>query len=143
MTREQFISNAVAWHGSAVGWQSALSRALGVDQRTIRRAVKDGPTDRLGAALMALLGNGVPVRVPAEWICGDGSDGVEYLVHTMSPRFLCAVLTDEEYDALPYQAEGDYQAGGQVLCAFQWIDRRPDDLAMWMERAADALETFI
>ena len=143
MTREQFISNAVAWHGSAVGWQSALSRALGVDQRTIRRAVKDGPTDRLGAALMALLGNGVPVRVPAEWICGDGSDGVEYLVHTMSPRFLCAVLTDEEYNDLPYQAEGDYQAGGQVLCAFQWIDRRPDDLAMWMERAADALETFI
>ncbi|HQS95075.1 MAG: hypothetical protein B7X90_01845 [Novosphingobium sp. 17-62-19] len=142
MTREEFISNAVAWHGSVIGWQSTLSRALDVDQRTIRRAVKDGPTDNVAAALLGLLGDGVPVRVPAEWICGDGSDGGEYLVHTMSPRFLCLVLTEDAWQAFEHQSEGDYQVGDSVLCAFQWIDRRPDNIAMWMERAADALEGF-
>lgn len=143
MTRQEFTSNAVAWHGSAVGWQSALARALNVEPRTIRRAVADGPSDRLAAALLALLGDGVPVRVPAEWICGDGSDGVEYLVHTMTPRFLCAVLGENEYEDFSHQSDGDYQVDDQWLCAFHWIDRRPENIAEWMERAADALETFV
>ncbi|WP_414902475.1 hypothetical protein ACMT1E_04395 [Sphingomonas flavalba] len=142
MTREEFISNGVAWHGSAVGWQSALARTLDVDARTIRRAVKDGPTDNLARRLLGLLGDGAPVRVPAEWICGDGSDGREYLVHTMSPRFLCLVLSEDEYDAFEPQSDGDYQVDEQWLCAFHWIDRRPDNLAQWMGRAADALEAF-
>lgn len=142
MTREEFISNAVAWHGSAIGWQAALARRLDVDQRTIRRAVKDGPTDRLAAALLRLLGDGVPVRVPAEWVCGDGSDGREYLVHTMAPRFLCLVLTEDEYDDFEHQTDGDYQVDDCWLCGFQWIDRRPENIALWMERAADALEGF-
>ena len=142
MTREEFTSNGVAWHGSAVGWQAALARALGVEPRTIRRAVADGPTDRLAAALMALLGDGVPVRVPAEWICGDGSDGCEYLVHTMSPRFLCLVLTEDEYEIFEHQSDGDYQVDDCWLCGFQWIDRRPENIAVWMERSADALDQF-
>ena len=142
MTREEFISNGVAWHGSAVGWQAALARALEVEPRTIRRAVADGPSDRLARALLRLLGDGAPVLVPAEWICGDGSDGREYLVHVMSPRFLCLVLTEGEYDAFEQQSDGDYQTGGAWLCGFHWLDRRPDDLAHWMERAADALERF-
>ena len=142
MTREEFISNGVAWHGSAVGWQSALAKALQVEPRTIRRAVADGPSDRLAAALLALLGDGVPVRIPAEWICGEGSDGVEYLVHTMAPRFFCAVLNQEEYVDFAHQSDGDYDVDDCVLCAFHWIDRRPENLAYWMERAADALESF-
>lgn len=141
MTRAEFISNGVAWHGSAVGWQSALSRSLGVDARTIRRAVADGPSDRLAAAMLALFGDTAPARVPAEWICGDGSDGLEYLVHTMSPRFLALVLTEEEY-AMRVQADGDYWTGTAWLAAFHWIDRRPDNLAYWMERASDALDGF-
>lgn len=143
MTREEFIANGVAWHGSAVGWQPALARALNVRSDTIRKAVKDGPSDGLARALLGLLGDGVPVRVPAEWICGDGSDGVEYLVHTLSPRFFCAVLNESEYDDFAHQSDGDYQVDGQWLCAFHWIDRRPDNLAYWMERAADALEMFL
>jgi len=142
MTREEFISNGVAWHGSAVGWQSAIAHALDIDTRTIRRAVKDGPSDKLARALLALLGDGAPVRVPAEWICGDGSDGREYLVHLISPRFACLILTEEEYGAFEYQSDGDYQVDSQWLCAFHWMDRRPDNLSQWMERAADALEEF-
>ncbi len=142
MTREEFISNAVAWHGSAIGWQSALARAIGVDPRTIRRAVKDGPSVEVAAGLMALFGDSAPARVPAEWICGDGSDGREYLVHTLSPRFLCLVMTEDEYENFDHQRDGDYQVGGSWLCGFHWIDRRPDNLAMWMEHAADALEGF-
>lgn len=140
MTREEFISNGVAWHGSAVGWQAALARALEIDQRTIRRAVKDGPSDKLARALLRLLGEGVPVRVPAEWIRGEGNDGYEYLVHTMSPRFLCLVLSENEYEDFAHQSESDYQADGTWLCGFHWIDRRPESLSLWMERAADAVE---
>ncbi|SNT19169.1 hypothetical protein [Sphingopyxis indica] len=142
MTREDFISNGVAWHGSAVGWQVALARALDVDARTIRRAVKDGPTDRLARAVLALFGDSAPARVPAEWICGDGSDGSEYLVHVLSPRFLCLVLTEDEYRLFDGQKDGDYWTGTAWLTGFHWIDRRPEDLARWMERASDALDHF-
>lgn len=93
------------------------------------------------------LGNRWPVlhmmRGTAEWICGPGSDGHEYLVHTMSPRFLCLVLTEDEYGVFAHQTDGDCEADGMWLCGFHWIDRRPDDLAMWMERAADALEALV
>ena len=142
MTREEFISNGVAWHGSAVGWQSALARTLDVAPRTIRRAVADGPSDRLAAALLRLLGDGVPVRVPAEWIFGDGSDGCEYLFHTLTPRFHCLVIPEEDYPDFAGQTDSDYQVGDCWLAGFHWIDRRPDNLAQWMERAADALERF-
>ena len=143
MTREEFISNGVAWHGSAVGWQPTLARALNVRGDTIRKAVKDGPSDSLACALLGLMGDGALVRVPAEWVCGDGSDGVKYLVHTLSPRFFCAILTEDEYEDFTHQSDGDYQVDEQWLCAFYWIDRRPDNLAYWMERAADALEAFL
>lgn len=143
MICEEFIANGVAWHGSAAGWQSALARALKVDPRSIRYAVKDGSSDRLFAALLNLLGDGVPVRVLAEWICGDGLDGCEYLVHTLSPRFFCFVLMDSEYVEFGHQSDGDYEVDGQWLCGFHWIDRRLENLSMWMERAADALESFV
>jgi hypothetical protein len=58
------------------------------------------------------------------------------------PRFLCLALTDDEYAAFAHQSDGDYQLDGMWLCGFHWIDRRPDNLSMWMERAADALESF-
>lgn len=142
MTREEFISNGVAWHGSAVGWQSALARALDVDSRTIRRAVTDGPSDNLARALLDLIGDSAPVRVPAEWVCGDGSDGREYLIRLRPPRFLCLVLADEEYEAFEPKSGADYETDGQVLCAFQWIDRRPDNLTSILESACDALDEF-
>ncbi len=142
MTREEFVATGTAWHGSAIGWQAALARALDVERRTIGRAVKDGPSDKLARALLGLLGDSAPVRVPAEWICGDGNDGREYLVHTLSPRFLCLVLTDSEYDAFDHQSPADFHAGGIWLCGFHWIDRRPDDVVFWMENAADAVDRF-
>lgn len=142
MTRDEFVANGIAWHGSAVGWQSALARALGVRTDTIRKACKDGPSDALAAAVMELFGEAVPTRVPAEWICGDGSDGREYLVHTLAPRFLCLVMTDEEYADFEHQAEGDFMSEDFVLCGFHWIDRRPSNYANLMERAADAVESF-
>lgn len=142
MTREEFIANGVAWHGAAVGWQSALARALDVDPRTVRRAVKDGPSAALAREMLRLMGDGVPVRVPSEWICGDGIDGHEYLVHTISPRFLCLVLTEEEYEEFDHAGEGDFFTGTAWLAGFHWIDRRPDNLAQWLDRAADALDRF-
>lgn len=142
MTRDEFVSNGVAWHGSAIGWQAALARALDVDSRTIRRAVADGPSDKLGRALLGLFGDAGPSRVPAEWISGDGSDGYEYLVHVARPRFLCLTLTDSEYDTFTGKSDGDYENDGQWLCGFHWIDPRPDNLAALMERACDALDGF-
>jgi hypothetical protein len=88
MTREEFISNGVAWHGAAVGWQRALAHALDINPETVRKAVKHGPSENLAAALLRLFGETAPARVPAEWICGDGNDGREYLVHTISPLSL-------------------------------------------------------
>lgn len=142
MTRDEFISNGVAWHGSAVGWQSALARALDVESRTIRRAVADGPSDRLARALLALFGDSAPPRVPAAWVCGDGSDGREYLVHLHSPRFACLVLAEDEYQAFEPKHASDYWTGDAWLAAQHWIDRRPEAFAAFMERASDALESF-
>lgn len=142
MTREEFISNGVAWHGSAVGWQSALAKALDIEARTIRRAVKDGPTDRLSAAMLALFGDAAPPRKPAEWICGDGDDGHEYLVHIISPKFASLVLTDDEYQDFGPKTDADFWTGEAWLAAHHWIDRRPDNLAQWLDRAADALDAM-
>lgn len=142
MTRDDFVSSGIAWHGSSVGWQSALARALGVESRTIRRAVAAGPSDNLARALIDLIGNSVSARVPAEWVCGDGSDGRKYLIHLRFPRFLCLILTEAEYEGFPQKSGSDYKADGQVLCAVQWIDRRPDDPVPILDAARDALGKF-
>lgn len=60
MTREDFVSAGIAWNGSSVGWQGALSRALGVNSRTIRRAVAEGPSDNLARALLDLIDDSIP-----------------------------------------------------------------------------------
>lgn len=142
MTREDFIANGMALHGSAVGWQTGIARRLGVDSRTIRRAVANGPSDKLAAALLALMGETAPQLMHAEWICGDGDDGREYLIHTRHPRFRCIVLADDLDEPLEKDDGVQFQAGDTTLCGFHWIDPKPHDLVRWMERAADALDGF-
>lgn len=143
MTREEFISNSVAITGSALGWQGEIARRLGVDPNTIRKAAKHGPSDNLSRALLGLIGEPVAAAVQARWICGDGDDGREYLIHNRYPRFSCLVIAEgDDYD-LDADESGVFQVNpGTWLANFHWIDKRSDGLALLVEQAADALEQF-
>ncbi len=113
---------------------------MGIEPRTIRRAVKDGPSDNLAAALLALMSETSPQAVHAEWIVGTGDDHREYLIHTTRPRFTClVVLPGDDYD-LANDDGIKYGSGDTTLAGFVWLDRVPDNLSMLMERACDALE---
>lgn len=138
MTRDEFVSNAVALVGGGHGWQTRLAERLGVDSRTVRRAIKDGPSDRLAAHLRACLGESAPQGIVAEWIVGVGDNGRDYLIHTRSPRFVCEIRPDG--DESPEDDGVKYTNGDEVLCAFVWQDPMPDALSIWMERACDALD---
>lgn len=143
MTREEFISNCVAITGSAMGWQAGIARRLGVDPNTIRKAVKHGPSDNLARAVLEQTGEPVAHNVHARWICGDGDDGREYLVHTRFPRFRCLIVAlEDDYD-LSADEGVVYQVNDETwLAAFAWIDQRPDGLSSLMEAASDAVESF-
>ena len=142
MTREEFIANSVAIVGTSVGWQTKLARRLSIDSRTIRRAVADGPSDKLAGQLLKIIGESAPQNIHAEWICGDGSDGREYLIHTRFPRFRCLVIAAEDKYDFAADDGVKFQCGDMMLSGFYWTDPMPQDLAHWMERAADALEGF-
>ena len=142
MTRDEFKANGVAIVGTSVGWQTKLARRLSIDSRTIRRAVADGPSDKLARLLLSVIGESAPQNMHAEWVCGDGSDGREYLIHTRFPRFRCLVIAaEDEYD---FAADDGvkFQCGDMTLAGFHWSDPMPLDLTHWVELAADALEGF-
>lgn len=143
MTSDEFQANCIAVTGSALGWQAEIARRLGVDPNTIRKAAKFGPSDNLARAILDLIGEPVSERVHAEWICGDGDDGREYLIHTRFPRFRCIVVAAEDDYDLDADESGVFQVNEETwLAAFHWQDRRPEGLAHLMEQAADALERF-
>lgn len=145
MTREEFISNAVALVGGGYGWQTRLAELLGISDRTIRRVCSPGgihPTGGMIRAINEAMGEASNSVRHAEWICGDGDDGREYLIHTSFPKFRCLVIAGgDDYD-LGADDTGVFQNGEQWLAGWVWIDKRPDNFAYWAEQAANALEGF-
>ena len=140
MTSEEFIQNSIALIGTTIGWQSAIARRLGVNNRTIRKIVKGDLkiSDGLAKDLLDLLGENAPQIIHAEWILGQGDDNREYLIHTRHPRFQCLVLdlNDPEYE-FDHDAGVQYTFNNSVLCGFLWHDRKPDNIAEVLEPACE------
>jgi len=139
MTKDEFIQNAVALHGSSIGWQSSTARSLNIADRTVRRIVKGEQLVSEGIAkdLLTLLGEAAPQIIHAEWILGTGSDDREYLTHTRYPRFQCLVLeNDSDYN---FDKDAGVQYGFEDirLCGFLWHDKIPENLTQVLERACD------
>lgn len=155
MTRDEFQSTAIAILRSAVGWQSAIARRLGVEPRTVRRWLASGEfppdiDDRLGALIGAADINPWPRD---EWVIGDtlGGDGQrrEYIVHLQPPRFVARIVAldddgEPEADEMPADIVSGtvYQADPEtVLCEIDWIDDvPPGERVKWLDAAADAIE---
>ena len=116
MNAAQFQQTAIAILRSAVGWQTAIAKRLGVESRTVRRWISDDQTpkwgdeeglDRAGARLvspkwaddklMELTGACLISPWPRdEWVVGDGvtADGTrrEYIIHLAPPRFAARIV---------------------------------------------------
>lgn len=149
MTPDEFIRLSVQWHGSALGWQAALARALDVEPRSIRRFAQHGPPEGVARDLRSMLGERAPQGVHARFVLGFGEDGREYIHHSKAPRFTAMVVpidpaTDEPQTEYGIdQDDGvQYRAGTDLICALHWIDRMPDDpvtISRLMDDAADAI----
>ena len=155
MDADEFQAAAIAVLRSAVGWQSAISRRLGVESRTVRRWLKDGQTpDWVDEKLAELMGARELSQWPRdEWVVGDGltADGRhrEYIVHLMPPRFVARIVACTE-DGLPEQEElpADILSGTvygadrlTLLCEIDWIDQvDPGHVTHLLEAAANAIE---
>lgn len=155
MTRDEFTATAIAILRSAVGWQSAIARRLGVEPRTVRRWLASGefPPD-IGGRLGALIGATDITAWPRdEWVIGDtlGGDGNrrEYIVHLQPPRFVARIVAldddgEPEADEMPADLVSGtvYQAGPEtVLCEIDWIDDvPPGERVKWLDAAADEIE---
>lgn len=156
MTAEEFKTASIALLRSAVGWQSAIARRLGVESRTVRRwlragAVPEWVADKF-AELIGLRTDEAFAWPRDEWIVGDGIDRDgqrrEYVVHTVPPRFIARVVACDP-DGLPELGEEPadvvsgvvYSDGDDVLCEIDWIDEPdPGQVTQLLEAAADALE---
>lgn len=154
MNAAEFAETSIALLRSAVGWQSAIARRLGVDSRTVRRWLKDDVTPPWADAKLAewMGANQAGPWPRDEWIVGDGvsADGWrrEYVYHAAPPRFLArVVLTDEDGRPMPDEGPADvisgtvYSIGDAVLCEVEWIDEVPaGQVAQLLAAAAAAVD---
>jgi hypothetical protein len=155
MTSDEFAAAAIALLRSAVGWQTAISKSLGVDSRTVRRWLKDNETPLwVDARLAELMGAREISPWPRdEWLIGDGvtEDGRlrEYIVHLMPPRFVARIVSCDG-NGLPDASEQPadvlsgvvYAANPEtVLCEIDWIDEAPaGQMTALLEAACDAID---
>lgn len=142
---------AVGLAAYGYGWQRALARAIGVNERTMRRYASGATPVPPGVArdIRRVLGAaGAPGEgwPRDEWILGDGATGPdgsrrEYIVHTRAPRFIARIV----YGAGPAPTEGGadtitgivYESDGFALAQIVWIDPPPGpaELAALMDAA--------
>ena len=154
MTSNDFTAAAIALLRSAIGWQSAIARRLGVDSRTVRRWLAAGDTPPLvDEKLNEMMGaRDVGPWPRDEWVVGDGvtADGKhrEYIVHLAPPRFVArivvctddglAVLDEEPADILSGVV---YSSHDMLLCEVDWIDEVPaGQVTHMLEAAVDAID---
>lgn len=156
MNAADFERAAIAALGSSVGWQSRISKRLGIDARTVRRwiaanQVPEWATERL-STLIGARASGEPWPRD-EWMIGDalGADGRrrEYIAHLQSPRFVARIVAcDDDGAPEPTEEPADilsgvvYASAEMVLCEISWIDPPPSarELTQWMEAACDEIE---
>ncbi len=152
MTPAEFQDTAIALLGSAVGWQSAVARRLGVETRTGRRWFASGKIPPWAEQRLAeITGRTDRAALPRhEWIIGDASSGREYVYHARPPRFLARVVTCND-QGLPElnEAPADIVSGvvsagdDYVLAEIEWIDEvAPGEVAKWLKAAAEAIDSF-
>lgn len=156
MDAQKFQATSIALLRSAVGWQTAIAKRLGVKDRTVRRWLESGETAFWVDAKMAeLIGATDLSPWPRdEWLIGDGisPDGTatrEYIMHMQPPRFIARVVSCDD-DGEPEASERPvdvisgtvFQANEETLfCEIDWIDEvSPGEHVMWLEAASDALE---
>lgn len=155
MTRDEFQAASIALLRSAIGWQTAIARRLGVESRTVRRWLRSGEIPAwVDARLAELMGGIGPSPWPRdEWVIGDGVTGDgrarEYIIHVAAPRFVARIVAcDADGQPLPEEAPADVISGvvyaidpETVLCEIEWIDEpSPGQIAALLEAAADAIE---
>ncbi len=155
MNTDDFTAASIAILRSAVGWQTAIARRLGIEARTVRRWVQAGETppwvDQQLADMMG--GVGASPWPRDEWIIGDGVTGDgrrrEYIMHVAPPRFVARIVAVNENDApedsdLPADIVSGtvFQADPEtLLCEIDWIDAPdPGGVTQLLEAAADAIE---
>ncbi len=155
MTPSQFTAFSIALLRSAVGWQSAIARRLGIESRTVRRWLHDGEIPAWAADRMAELIGLADAAGPwprDEWIIGDGppnGDGHrrEFIIHTVPPRFIARVVAvDDAGEIMPNETPADvitgvvFSSDSFLLCEIDWLDRPdPGAVTLLLESAADAI----
>jgi hypothetical protein len=160
MTSEEFTAASIALLRTAIGWESAIGRRLGVNSRAVRRWLKDGVTPPwVDDKLADLMGSREISPWPRdEWVLGDGvsADGHrrEYIVHLATPRFVArVVMCDDDGLPMPDEEPADVLSGTvyvadasdfdnqTILCEIEWIDEvSPGQITQLLEAAADAID---
>lgn len=155
MNAAQFQQTAIAILRSAVGWQTAIAKRLGVESRTVRRWISDDQTPKWADdKLMELTGACLISPWPRdEWVVGDGvtADGTrrEYIIHLAPPRFAARIVAlDDDGNPDHHETPVDVITGSAyqidvdtMLCEVDWIDQpRPGEIAALFEAAAAAID---
>ena len=115
-------------------WQHPLARALGLNERTVRRWAS-GETPVPEWAEKWLIAATIPAT-SAEWILGSSVDGRRYLIRSQAPRFIGEIAASEpDYDDDPIAGFEDPLNGNpryigrlsprEVLYKINWIDLPP------------------
>ncbi len=156
LTSAEFQASSIALLRSAVGWQSAIARRLGVESRSVRRWLADGaPPAWVDARFAELTGKADIAPWPRdEWLIGDtlGADGKrrEYVAHLQPPRFVARIVACGE-DGMPTPDEEPadiltgvvYSSDDFVIAEVDWIDEvAPGEIVKWLEAAADAIDAM-
>lgn len=154
MTADEFTASSIALLRSAVGWQSAIARRLGVEARTVRRWLADGAAPAwVDGRFAEWLGAMTLAPWPRdEWLIGDafGGDGKRraYVSHLQPPRFVARIVVCDG-DGLPEPSEEPadiltgtvYSSEDYVLAEIVWIDEvATGEIVKWLEAAADAID---
>lgn len=156
MTPVDFQASSIALLRSAVGWQSAIARKLGVTSRTVRHWLHAGEIPHWVDDKFAEWTGAIDITAwpRDEWLIGDalGGDGRrrEYIAHLQPPRFVARIVAcDEDGQPLPEEEPADvlsgivYADGDALLCEIDWIEPvAPGEHAKWLEAAADAIEAI-
>ena len=142
MNSDEFTAASIAILHSAVGWQTAIARRLGIEARTVRRWVQAGETppwvDQQLADMMG--GVGASPWPRDEWIIGDGVTGDgrrrEYIMHVAPPRFVARIVAVDEDDA---PEESDLPADIVSGTVYHANPETLDVTHAWHDRALPAI----
>jgi hypothetical protein len=150
MTPAEFQDMAIALLGSAVGWQSAIARRLGIETRAQMARVRKNPAfGRTGARRdnrkdrsrrssprrmdhrrrVERTGIRLP-RAPAA-IPGAGRHGQRSGLPELNEASPVDIVSGVVY------ASDDY-----VLAEIDWVEVAPGEVAKWLEAAADAIDSI-